>query len=141
MIVKKYRINLTKKTKEGSMEIKDIQKFIDTDYLAWNKHFVHQERQTEAFVIMMKIAEETGELAREVSRSFGFASKERLEKPSKLDSELADVLINTILLAKCLDIDVPAALTRKMEMIKEKIKNHDNGKCTSGPCQDTGKSC
>ena len=123
------------------MEIKDIQKFIDTDYLAWNKYFVHQERQTEAFVIMMKVAEETGELAREVSRSFGFASQERLERPSKLDNELADVIINTILLAKCLDIDVPAALTRKMEMIREKLKNHDKGKCNSGSCQDMGSSC
>ena len=123
------------------MEIKDIQKFIDTDYLAWNKYFVHQEKQTEAFAIMMKVAEETGELSREVLRSFGFASKERLEEPSKLDGELADVIINTILLAKCLDIDVPAALTRKMEMIREKIKNHDKGGCTNDSCQDMGSSC
>ena len=122
------------------MEIKDIQKFIDTDYLSLHKYFVHQERETEAVVIMMKVAEEAGELAREVARSFGFASKERLERPSKLDSELADVIINTILLAKCLDIDVPAALSRKMEMVREKLKNHGKDACASGSCHDTGNA-
>ncbi len=121
------------------MEIKDIQKFIETDYLEWNKYFVHQDKKTEDFVIMLKIAEETGELAREVSRAFGFASKKRLDKPSKLDSELADVLINTILLAKCLDIDVKLALERKMEMIKEQINGHNE--CQNDLCNQVGCGC
>lgn len=121
------------------MDLKDIQKFIETDYLEWNKYFTHQDKKTEAFVIMLKISEEAGELAREVSRSFGFASKKRLDKPSKLDSELADVLINTILLARCLDIDVKLALERKMEMIREYINGHDE--CKDSLCNQVGCGC
>ena len=123
------------------MDIKEIQKFIETDYLAWNKHFVHQDKKTEAFVIMLKIAEETGKLAREGPRSFGFANQRHLDMPSKLDDKLASVLINTVLIARCLDIDVPAALNRKMEMIRERLKNggKDEGKDTL--CHDMGCGC
>ena len=118
------------------MDLKEIQSFIETDYLRWNTYFKNQEKKTEAFAIMLKISEETGELAREVLRSFGYANQKRLNEPSKLDSELADVLINTILLARCLDIDVPLALNRKMEMIREKIKNNGKEECTDSLCRD-----
>ena len=123
------------------MDIKEIQKFIETDYLAWNKHFVHQDKKTEAFVIMLKIEEETGKLAREGPRSFGFANQRHLDMPSKHDDKLASVLINTVLIARCLDIDVPAALNRKMEMIRERLKNggKDEGKDTL--CHDMGCGC
>lgn len=124
--------------KEVNMDIKEIQKFIETDYLAWNKHFVHQDKKTEAFVIMLKIAEETGKLAREVTRSFGFANQRHLDMPSKLDDKLASVLINTVLIARCLDIDVPAALNRKMEMIRERLKNGGKDECKDTLCHDMG---
>lgn len=120
------------------MDIKDIEKFIETDYLEWNTHFKHEEKRTEAFVIMLKIAEETGELAREVARSFGFASQKRLDKPSKLDGELSDVIINSILLARCLDIDIKTALQRKMDMIKENIKNKGKDECSDSLCSEVG---
>ena len=116
------------------MEIKQIQNFIETDYLKWNTYFNNQDKKTEAFAVMLKISEETGELSREVLRSFGYANQERLDKPSKLDSELADVIINTILLAHCLNIDVPEVLERKMEMIKEKIKNNAKEECKDCGC-------
>ncbi len=115
------------------MELKQIQNFIETDYLKWNTYFKNQDKKTEAFAIMLKISEETGELAREVLRSFGYANQKRLNEPSQLDSELADVIINTVLLARCLDIDVPLALQRKMEMIKEKIK-HNKEECKDCGC-------
>ncbi len=111
------------------MDLKQIQNFIENDYLNWNTYFKNQDKKTEAFAIMLKISEESGELAREVLRAFGYANQKRLDKPSKLDSELADVLINTIFLAKCLNIDVPLALEQKMEHIKEEIRLRDNGGC------------
>ena len=116
------------------MDLKEIQTFIESDYLEWNTYFKNQDKKTEAFAIMLKISEESGELAREVLRSFGYANQERLNEPSRLDNELADVLINTILLARCLDIDVPHILERRMEMIREKIKNKSKEK----PCEDCG---
>lgn len=118
------------------MELKQIQNFIETDYLEWNTYFKNQDKKTEAFAIMLKISEESGELSREVLRSFGYANQKRLNEPSKLDSELADVLINTLLLALCLDIDVPMALQRKMEMIREKIKNKGKEECSNSLCKD-----
>ena len=120
--------------KGGTMDLKEIQTFIESDYLEWNTYFKNQDKKTEAFAIMLKISEESGELAREVLRSFGYANQERLNEPSQLDNELADVLINTILLARCLDIDVPHILERRMEMIREKIKNKSKKK----PCEDCG---
>ncbi len=118
------------------MDLKQIQNFIETDYLKWNTFFTNQDKKTEAFAIMLKISEESGELAREVLRSFGYANQERLDKPSKLDSELADVLINTIFLGKCLDIDIPLALQQKMDVIKEKIKNKDKEECNDSLCRE-----
>ena len=118
------------------MDFKEIQKFIESDYLEWNTYFKNQDKKTEAFAIMLKISEETGELAREVMRSFGYANQKRLNEPSQLDSELADVLINTILLARCLDINVPEILQRKMEMIREKIKSKGKEECTDSLCND-----
>lgn len=120
--------------KGGTMDLKEIQTFIESDYLEWNTYFKNQDKKTEAFAIMLKISEESGELAREVLRSFGYANQERLNEPSQLDNELADVLINTMLLARCLDIDVPHILERRMEMIREKIKNKSKEK----PCEDCG---
>ena len=123
------------------MDLKQIQSFIESDYLEWNTYFKNQDKKTEAFAIMLKISEETGELAREVLRSFGYANQHRLDAPSKLDSELADVLINTMLLARCLNIDVPVALQRKMDMIKEKIKNKGKEECTDKLCRDEQPAC
>lgn len=107
------------------MEMKDIHNFIDMYFEKWNNTYKAQSKEMQAFVIMMKVSEEAGELAREVARSFGFASRKKLERPSKLDSELADVLIYTQLLAKCLGINVEAALKSKMDKIEEKLKNND----------------
>ena len=107
------------------MEMKDIHNFIDMYFEKWNNTYKAQSKEMQAFVIMMKVSEEAGELAREVARSFGFASRKKLERPSKLDSELADVLIYTQLLAKCLGINVEAALKSKMDKIEEKLHNND----------------
>ena len=124
------------------MDFKEIQKFIETNYLQWNTYFQHQDKKTEAFAIMLKIAEETGELSREVLRSFGYANQKRLNEPSKLDSELADVLINTIFLAQCLDINIPEILNRKMEKIKEKIRNKNKEEYSDNSCSDEpSKNC
>ncbi len=127
--------------KGGKMDLKQIQNFIETDYLEWNTYFKNQDKKTEAFAIMLKISEETGELAREVLRSFGYANQKRLDEPSKLDSEFADVIINTILLGRCLDIDMPIALQRKMDMIKEKIKNKGKEECSDSLCKDEAPGC
>ncbi len=108
------------------MNIQEINNFITSDYLKLNTYLQNEDKQTQAFVVTIKIAEETGELAREVSRAFGFAKQKRLNMPSNLDSELADVIINTLLLAKSLDIDAETAIQNKMNRIKDNLLNKDS---------------
>lgn len=119
------------------MDMNKMHEFIDMYYEELNKRYDNQEKQTQAFILMLKVSEESGELAREVARSFGFASKKKLDRPSKLHSELADVIIYTHLLAKSLGINVHEALATKMDSIQEKLATGDYDKSES-MCSEAG---
>jgi NTP pyrophosphatase (non-canonical NTP hydrolase) len=104
------------------MDIKEINKFSAEAVKILNKKFEHQTKGTEAFVTMLKITKKTGFLAGEVAKSFGFASKEHQSEPFKLDNEMAGVVLKIFVLAAELSVDMEAALSRKMEMAREKMK-------------------
>ena len=122
------------------MEMKDIQKFIDMYYEKWTDTYKTQTKEMQAFLLMMKVAESTGKLSREVARSFGFASRKRVDMPSRLDNKFASVIIYSHLLAKCLGIDVSAAIKSKMDIIEEKIKDGDYS-AEGNMCEQAGCGC
>lgn len=106
------------------MEKKDMQKFLDNYFKKWNETYKTQSKEMQASLLFMKLMTKTGKLSREVARAFGLVSRKHLEKPSKLDSELAGVIIYTKLLAKSLNIDIDEALQSKMKRMEENINNN-----------------
>jgi len=76
-----------------------------------------------AYMRFAKLVEETGELSAEVLKHFGRQHESKLADIVKddLENELADVIITTLLLAKCLDVDPDRCLERKIEKIKKKL--------------------
>ncbi|MDR1009385.1 MAG: hypothetical protein LBL52_04005 [Rickettsiales bacterium] len=101
------------------MDIKELTKFVEEDYKAWNDMFKHQEKSTEAFVILGKLGKKLGDLDKEVAKEFGFCHKEALKEPMCADRKLAGLVINSLLLAKVLDIDMEKAMKDKMERMRE----------------------
>lgn len=105
------------------MEFKEFQKFIaeqsdvlDASYAPTNS------MQEKTFARLAKIAEEFGELSGEVLASIGHQRKSKMAQysPESLADEFADTIITTFLLAHTMKVDVPEALTRKIEKIKAK---------------------
>lgn len=119
---------------------KELKDFIEYFSKEWNKKHEKLDNQTKAFVLTVKLTEEMGEYAREVARSFGFASRKRLEKPSKLDGEFADVVIYALMLAKTMNINIEEAFKIKMEKIKAKIENKEYDD-KGNMCEEAGCSC
>ena len=107
------------------MEKKDMQKFLDTYFKKWNETYKTQSKEMQASLILMKIMTKTGKLSREVARAFGLVSRKHLDKPSKLDSELAGVIIYTKLLAKSLNVNIDEAIASKMARMEENINKND----------------
>lgn len=75
----------------------------------------------------VKLMEETGELADEILGSMGFQREEKLKgkTPETLAEEFADVVITTLLIAKSMNVDVPAALESKIEKIRARHIDED----------------
>ena len=72
----------------------------------------------------VKLSEELGELCDEVLSFNSMQRQEKLEerKTDDLESEFADVLITTLLLARVMGVDVPKALANKMEKINKRYE-------------------
>jgi len=75
----------------------------------------------------VKLMEEVGELSDEILGSLGHQRQSKLDarNPENLSEEFADVIITAFLVAKSLDVDMPAALEKKMAKIRE--RNGPNG--------------
>ena len=108
------------------MEMNELLEFIseqDTKLTAVNSTARPSER---ILALMVKLTEETGELADEVLASQGDQRKEKLSEMSTdgLENEVADVIITVLLLAAALNVDVSAALQKKIEKIRKRTYEH-----------------
>lgn len=76
------------------------------------------------FIRAAKLAEEVGELNSQILIKHKQARQVKNDayKDDDLHEELADVLITTLLLAKSLDIDVNAALRKRVDRLRERFK-------------------
>jgi len=77
-------------------------------------------------VNVARLAEEVGELAREVNHQFGPKQKKADEPPSSIPNELADILFVVICLANSQHIDLDAAFAQMMA----KVTSRDAGRWT-----------
>ena len=94
------------------MTLKDSQSRVD----AWISQF--EEGYFHPLTNMARLAEEVGELAREVNHRFGQKTKKREEPEGDLAMEMADILFVLICMANREGIDLQAAFEEMMEKVE-----------------------
>src|SRR5918993_4233270 len=83
---------------------------------AWISRF--EEGYFHPLTNMARLAEEVGELAREVNHRFGQKTKKREEPEGDLAMEMADILFVLICMANREGIDLQAAFEEMMEKVE-----------------------
>jgi NTP pyrophosphatase (non-canonical NTP hydrolase) len=94
------------------MSLRDAQHRVD----AWISQF--EEGYFDPLTNMARLAEEVGELAREVNHRFGQKTKKRDEPAGDLAMEMADILFVLICMANREGIDLQKAFERMMEKVE-----------------------
>jgi NTP pyrophosphatase (non-canonical NTP hydrolase) len=108
------------------MSLKLAQQRVD----AWISQF--EEGYFHPLTNMARLAEEVGELAREVNHRFGQKTKKRHEPDGDLAMEMADILFVLICMANREGIDLQEAFDRMME----KVETRDEKRWTRKRKQD-----
>ena len=85
---------------------------------AWINEF--EEGYFHPLTNMARLAEEVGELAREVNHRFGQKTKKASEAEGDLGMEMADVLFVLICMANREGIDLQVAFDRMMEKVESR---------------------
>jgi len=102
------------------MSFRDAQLAVD----GWVDQF--EEGYFPPLVNVARLAEEVGELAREVNHQFGPKKKKADEPPGSMAMELADILFVVICLANSQQIDLDDAFAQMMA----KVTSRDAGRWT-----------
>lgn len=105
------------------MTFEEFRQFIDEQHEFFRK-VKKQTRKDRIFARTIKLGEEYGELCDAVLASVGDQRQKKLAKGKSgdLESEFADVLIVTFMLAKAMDVDVMASLEQKIKKIRKRNK-------------------
>jgi NTP pyrophosphatase (non-canonical NTP hydrolase) len=96
------------------MPLTDYQRRVD----AWISQF--EEGYFHPLTNLARLAEEVGELAREVNHRFGQKTKKKDEAEGDLAMELADILFVLICMANREGIDLDAAFDRMMTKVEHR---------------------
>lgn len=91
------------------MPLKDVQKQVD-DWVIQYKIGYWKPHE-----ILVRLMEETGELAREVNHLYGPKRKKKTEGRKELADEMADIIFTLSCLANSLKLDLDTAFQRVME--------------------------
>ena len=111
----------------ADLSLRDAQKKVDD----WIKSI--GVRYFSELTNLAQLVEEVGELARQISRTYGEQSFKASEKPSNLSDEMADVLFVLICLANQTGVDLTAALECNLKKKSERDANrHKNNPKLSG---------
>ena len=94
------------------MSLTDAQRRVD----AWVSQF--EEGYFHPLTNLARLAEEVGELAREVNHRFGQKTKKPEEPEGDLGMEMADILFVLICMANREGIDLEAAFDQMMEKVE-----------------------
>jgi len=91
------------------MSLNDLKKQVDS--------WINQQdiKYWEPLSILAAIAEENGELAREINDRFGGRIKKETDDTKDIGDELADIVFNIICLANSQGINLDEAWQRKMD--------------------------
>jgi NTP pyrophosphatase (non-canonical NTP hydrolase) len=94
------------------LTLSDLQKRVDT----WVHQF--EEGYFHPLTNLARLAEEVGELAREINHRFGQKTKKSGEAEGDLGMEMADILFVLICMANREGIDLQGAFDRAMEKVE-----------------------
>jgi len=116
------------------MPFRDAQRRVDN----WIDQF--EEGYFHPLTNLARLAEEVGELAREVNHRFGQKTKKQEEPEGDMDMEMADILFVLICMANREGIDLDEAFDRMMAKVESrddtrwtrKAENEGKGKRESG---------
>lgn len=103
-----------------SLTLRDMQQRVD-DYISQFK-----EGYFQPMTLVVRLAEELGELAREVNHEYGEKPKKPSEEPGSIALELADMMFVITCLANRLQID----LTEAFEQVMNKFETRDKDRWT-----------
>ncbi|MCI5051139.1 MAG: hypothetical protein MRY57_02430 [Candidatus Pacebacteria bacterium] len=81
---------------------------------------------TEAMYSTLKLGEEFGELSEQVLSALGHQRQSKINSYNKenLETEIADIIIQTLVVAAHFDVDVSQAVSRKIDILNEKISDY-----------------
>ncbi|MGE3524670.1 MAG: nucleotide pyrophosphohydrolase [Gemmatimonadales bacterium] len=96
------------------MSLTDAQARVDQ----WVSQF--EEGYFDPLTNMARLAEEVGELAREINHRFGQKTKKKNEPEGDLALEMADILFVLICMANREGIDLQEAFDRMMQKVEER---------------------
>jgi NTP pyrophosphatase (non-canonical NTP hydrolase) len=99
------------------MSLNDAQQRVD----AWVSQY--QEGYFDPLTNLVRLAEEVGELAREVNHRFGQKTKKAEEPEGDLAMELADILFVLICMANREGIDLQQSFDRMMQKVTARDDN------------------
>ncbi len=102
------------------MEIREMQERVDD----WIGQF--EEGYFSPEVMMLRLSEEVGELAREVNHVYGPKKKKASEPHGSLAMEMADILFVLVSFANSLDID----LETEFQAVMAKFRDRDSDRWT-----------
>ncbi len=95
--------------------------FIETiDIELKEKYFKNSTKQEIAYTSTIKLSEEVGELCNEILKLFKLQREEKLTKV-KVESELADVIISTLIIAQTLNLNIKELLQTRQEEISKRF--------------------
>jgi NTP pyrophosphatase (non-canonical NTP hydrolase) len=99
------------------MSLSDAQRRVD----AWVSQF--EEGYFDPLTNLARLAEEVGELAREVNHRFGQKTKKKDEPEGDLGMEMADILFVVICMANREGIDLDEAFGKVMAKVEDRDAN------------------
>jgi len=108
------------------MSLRDAQRRVDV----WVSQY--EEGYFDPLTNLARLAEEVGELARELNHRFGQKTKKADEPPGDLGMELADILFVLICMANREGIDLQQAFDRMMEKVESRDEHRWKKKNISG---------
>lgn len=99
------------------MPLKEIQKQVD-DWVKQYKIGYWQPHE-----ILARLAEEVGELAREINHLYGPKKKKKYENPKEMEDEIADIIFTLACLANSKGIDLDKAFKKVMDKLNSRDNN------------------
>jgi NTP pyrophosphatase (non-canonical NTP hydrolase) len=99
------------------MDLRSVQREVDA-YISQFK-----EGYFPPLVNLARLAEEVGELARELNHRYGKKTKKANEEEGDVALELADILFVVVVLANQLNVDLQTAMERTLE--KYRVRDAD----------------